>query len=271
MARGCFPLLFVVCSLTTLPLAAFSEGGVLAKFFAWAWVFLFLLAAWASWRPESRPGWVLGLLLGAFGATCGMILVVIIQKDGISLGDVPGLLVLLVATIAGLASAVSISRRPASGKEAPQEKRTVEFKSAAFPKYENEDDEIINENCWGKRLAEFFRDHLPRYGVETTDILCEDWGWLVFVENDPFSLWVGCGAVDDGVEPEVEDDNGASTSAPPPEGETSGLTVFCAFVEAERGWFKKKVDAEPAVSKVVDAIEQLLADSVQIQDIEWYS
>ena len=50
-------------------------------------------------------------------------------------------------------------------------KITAIFSSRAFPKYENEDDETVNARCWGKRLAEFIRDGLPRYGVETADIL----------------------------------------------------------------------------------------------------
>ena len=29
----------------------------------------------------------------------------------------------------------------------------VEFKSAAFPKYPNEDAELVNSNCWGTRMS----------------------------------------------------------------------------------------------------------------------
>lgn len=72
----------------------------------------------------------------------------------------------------------------------------VEFKSAAFPKYANEDTELVNSHCWGKRLAEFIRDTLPQYGIDTEDILCEDWGWLVNLKHSPFPLWIGCGVVD---------------------------------------------------------------------------
>ena len=137
-------------------------------------------------------------------------------------------------------------------------KTRVEFKSSAFPKYENEDEEIVNTNRWGKRLAEFVRDHLPQYGVETENVLCEDWGWLVYTKSDEFPVWIGCGPMDD-FEEEGTHESGTQTE-------------FCMFVEAEPGFFKKlfkKVDTKPAVSKVVAAIRRMIEDRPEFESVEW--
>ena len=45
----------------------------------------------------------------------------------------------------------------------------------------------------GKRLAEFLRDNLQKEGFETEELIAEDWGWVLPVANDQFSLWIGCG------------------------------------------------------------------------------
>ena len=83
----------------------------------------------------------------------------------------------------------------------------VEFKSRAFLKYPNEDEETVNETRWGKCLAEYVRDNLPNYGLPTEDILCEYWGWLVYVHNEDFPLWIGCSPMEDFVdEPPKADD-----------------------------------------------------------------
>ena len=52
----------------------------------------------------------------------------------------------------------------------------------------------------------------------------------------------------------------------------AGPTEFCVFVAAEPSFFKKlfkKVDTTPAVSKVVKALESLVAKRVEFQDAEW--
>lgn len=144
-------------------------------------------------------------------------------------------------------------------------KTTVNFKSKAFPKYPNEDDEIVNANCWGKRLAEFLRDGLPRFGVQTTGILNEDWGWLVSTKNDAFPLWIGCGPVDDSADEGGEAQASGATVAGEP-------TEFVAFVAAEPGVLQrlfKRVDTKPALERTTDALRRLLESSPDITDMMW--
>ena len=141
----------------------------------------------------------------------------------------------------------------------------VEFKSAAFPKYPNEDAEVVNSNCWGKRLAEFIRDSLPKHGIPTEDILCEDWGWLVNVKNPDFPLWIACGVQDEFSDDEEDTSCGSAPG-------NNGITQFCVFVTAEpslvQRWFKR-VDTQPAVQKVVDGLRRLIEASPDIQDATW--
>ena len=129
----------------------------------------------------------------------------------------------------------------------------------------------MNSNCWGKRLAEFVRDGLPKHGIQTEDILCEDWGWLVYVQNPDFPLWIACGVQDEFSDSDEESENEGSASQSTPAG-GSGVTQFCVFVTAEpsliQRWFKR-VDAKPAVQKVVDGLRRLLEASPDIQDTTW--
>jgi hypothetical protein len=68
----------------------------------------------------------------------------------------------------------------------------VEFRSAAFPPYPGEEEQI-NPDLYGKRLAEFVFDALSRAGFEPDEPGPEDWGWCVTIKNREFPLWVGCG------------------------------------------------------------------------------
>lgn len=133
----------------------------------------------------------------------------------------------------------------------------VLFRSAAFPKYPDEDAETVNEHCWGKRLAEWLRDGLPAHGVKTGEILCEDWGWLVPVEHGgDFPVWVGCGVVED------EDDEASAT----------GESEFTAFVAAEPGFFKrlfKKVDTTSGTEPVLTALRAMVDSSPDIREVRW--
>lgn len=161
--------------------------------------------------------------------------------------------------------------------------RVVEFKSASFPKYPDENEELVNDNCWGKRLAEYVNDHLPQHGMATGGILCEDWGWLVQLEHADFPLWIGCGVMDEGddVESAGEDDVLASHDDPakhalPPSTRPrlpEGVNEFVTFVSAEPGFFKRlfrRVDTAPAVERAERALKDMMAAAPEVfQEVRW--
>src|SRR5262245_40546500 len=75
----------------------------------------------------------------------------------------------------------------------------VEFRSSKFPAYPGEEEEV-NPDLWGKRLAEYLQQKLPERGIKTEDILAEDWGWIVWLHHEPFAMWLGCGHRQDDVD-----------------------------------------------------------------------
>ena len=69
---------------------------------------------------------------------------------------------------------------------------SLEFRSDRFPAYPGEEEEI-NPDLWGRRLAEFICERLPREGFTTAVPIAEDWGYHIDVANDGFGLWIACG------------------------------------------------------------------------------
>ena len=125
----------------------------------------------------------------------------------------------------------------------------IEFRSDKFPPYDGEEEEI-NPGLWGKRLAEYLQDNLPKHGVKVTGIGAEDWGWMVELENEQFPLWIGCG--------HQGGDN----------------DEFLCFIEPSkpfiRKWFKK-IDTTEQVSRVSNALKRVLESTLEIHSITWTS
>ena len=126
----------------------------------------------------------------------------------------------------------------------------VEFRSDAFPPEPGES-ESVNPGRWGKKLAVFLRGELDRAGLKGAEIVAEDWGWVVPIDNEEFSLWVGCGNYE-------EHPNG-----------------FLCFIEPSkptirRGLFRK-VDTTVRVSDVASALDRILAGCAAIRDLRWWS
>jgi hypothetical protein len=71
-------------------------------------------------------------------------------------------------------------------------KTQVEFQSDKFPPYDGEENQI-NQGLYGKRLAEYLVTKLQTAGIETEEILAEDWGWVIPIKNAKFPMWIGCG------------------------------------------------------------------------------
>jgi hypothetical protein len=158
--------------------------------------------------------------------------------------------------------------------------RIVEFRSASFPKYPDENEELVNDNCWGKRLAEYVNDHLPKYGVATNGILCEDWGWLISLENADFPLWIGCGVMDNGDTSDEDDaqasDDDSGKYATPPSTEPRlprGVNEFIMHVNAEPGILQRlfrRVNTAPAVDRAEQALKAMMAAAPEeFQHVQW--
>lgn len=120
-------------------------------------------------------------------------------------------------------------------------KTYVEFRSSRFPPYEDGSDEV-NPGVFGKRLAEFMKEGLARKGLKPNEIIAEDWGYIIPLENDRFNLWVGCANIDETVD------------------------RFLCFIEQDRPvvyryWFFGKIDTTQVVEKVHRAMDECLTQN----------
>jgi hypothetical protein len=129
-------------------------------------------------------------------------------------------------------------------------KTHVQFRSDAFPPYDSEQYEV-NPGRHGKRVAEFLADGLREKGFEALEPLAEDWGWMIPLRNDSFTLWVGCGNYDEY-----------------PDG-------FLCFIEPHRPVIRRcflwKVDTSKTVNALREAIDQVLSAHPQVRAKRWWT
>jgi len=126
-------------------------------------------------------------------------------------------------------------------------KTQVEFRSAKFPPYEGEQEQI-NPGLWGKRLAEYFVQKLTEKGFTTEGMIAEDWGWYIPIRNEGFRLALCCGHQDG------DDDQ------------------FLCFTDPARPIVKKlfkKIDATPQLSRLTAAMQEILSSDPDIRDLVW--
>jgi hypothetical protein len=123
----------------------------------------------------------------------------------------------------------------------------VEFRSAKFPAYEGEEDQI-NPGVWGKRLADYLAAGLTDRGWQIEAIVAEDWGWYVPLKNEGFRLAVCCGH-QDGDEDE-----------------------FLIFTDPSRPSVRKgfkKVDATPQLTRLTKTLQDILQSDPDITEVVW--
>lgn len=126
-------------------------------------------------------------------------------------------------------------------------KTQVEFRSSKFPPYEGEEDEI-NPGLWGKRLTEYLASELAKKGIDTDEMIVEDWGCYLPVRNEGFDLALCCGH-------QYGDDD-----------------QFLVFTEPSTPKVKKlfrTIDAEPQLTRILDALRKILEADTDIREIVW--
>jgi hypothetical protein len=127
-------------------------------------------------------------------------------------------------------------------------KTFVEFRSAKFPPYEREEEEI-NPGLWGRRLAEYLAQKLAAQGIVTDGILEEDWGYYIPVQNKGCRLAICCG------HQEGDDDQ------------------FVCFTDPStpvvRQFFFRKIDISDQLTRITAALQQILSSDPDIRDVVW--
>ncbi len=126
-------------------------------------------------------------------------------------------------------------------------KTFVEFRSKKFPPYDGEEEQI-NPGLWGKRLAEYLVEKLAARGIKTLEIIPEDWGWYIPIENEGFRLAVCCGHQD---------------------GEAD---EFLCFTDPDKPVVKKlfrKIDATAPLTRLTQALAEILSADPEIAEVKW--
>jgi hypothetical protein len=125
----------------------------------------------------------------------------------------------------------------------------LEFRSTAFRPCAGEECEI-NPTRYGKRLAEFLAEELPRQGFKIADIGAEDWGWRVDLQHEAFPLWIGCGNYE-----EYEDG-------------------FLCFIEPSRPfvyrWFRR-VPTSGIVGRLAISLEECIRKAEDARQLRWWT
>ena len=66
----------------------------------------------------------------------------------------------------------------------------LHFQSDKFPILPGEQEELVNEETYGKALAQYLQQALQTRGYEIPFVSCEDWGWWVELKGVPFAFGV---------------------------------------------------------------------------------
>jgi len=123
----------------------------------------------------------------------------------------------------------------------------VEFRSSKFPPYNGEEEEV-NPGLWGKRLAEYLVQKLSERGIGAERIIGEDWGYYLPIPNEGFRLALCCGH------------------------QYGENDVFLCFTDPKTPVVKKffrKVDATAQLTRLTEAVQQILSSDPEIKNIVW--
>jgi hypothetical protein len=126
-------------------------------------------------------------------------------------------------------------------------KTHVEFRSGKFPPYDGEEEEI-NPGLWGKRLTEHLAQRLAERGIETEEMAVEDWGCYLPIRNEGFRLALCCGNQN---------------------GDDDQFQVFTEPSAPKVKKFFRTIDATPQLTRLLEALRQILESDPDIREIVW--
>ena len=97
-------------------------------------------------------------------------------------------------------------------------------------------------------MAEYFVEKLKGTGIETEEIIAEDWGWYIPIKNEGFRLAICCG----------------HQNGDPDE--------FLCFTDPDKPVVKKlfkRIDATEQLTRVISAMAKILDADPEIRNVEW--
>ena len=135
--------------------------------------------------------------------------------------------------------------------------KTYWFKSSELNIVDGEDEET-NPMRYGKSVALWLKEEFSKSGY-TPSIYAEDWGWRLDCTNDPCSVWIGCGNVDDM--------NESGEFVEP----TNENIVWHCFVQADVPFFTKlfsRINPENSVNEIASVLNSVIKNTSHISEVE---
>lgn len=131
------------------------------------------------------------------------------------------------------------------------------FQSSAFEVEPGEDLET-NPRRYGRQVANWLRKEFIGLGYDVEDVIAEDWGWCVMCQRQPFSLWIGCGNVEDVIDVSPDD--------PPPAPERLIWQVFPAVdVPVSKKLFGSRPETATGLDRLDRELESVLNGHPEIR------
>ena len=127
----------------------------------------------------------------------------------------------------------------------------VAIETKKFPILEGEDDEIVNENMYGKALCQYLEQKLPMAGIKVLTYFPEDWGWWLEVEDNDFNMAL------------------CIYSDPDAKHDPERYTILPSIMK-ERKWSWsqfKHIDLSGNVLKIMDLLEKVLKEDTEIKAV----
>lgn len=66
----------------------------------------------------------------------------------------------------------------------------IHITSSPFTVLPGEAEELVNDRTYGKALAQYLQSKLSERGYSVPFVCCEDWGWWVEIQGQPFTLGI---------------------------------------------------------------------------------
>jgi len=123
-----------------------------------------------------------------------------------------------------------------------------------FPILEGEDDEIVNENMYGKALCMYLEHNLPKKGIKVLTYFPEDWGWWLEVEDNDFNMALCIYSI---------------FSEPDSTHDPERYAILPSIMNGKKwSWSKfKNIDLSNNVIKIMDVVEEVFKEDSEINSV----
>jgi hypothetical protein len=127
----------------------------------------------------------------------------------------------------------------------------IKIKTDKFPILEGEEEEIVNDNMYGKALCLYLERELPKLEIKVPFFCNEDWGWWLEVEDGDYSMAL------------------CIYSDPDADGNPESYAIMPSVREPKKwSWSKfRKIDVSAKVLKLMNKVADLFSKDKEITEI----